>query len=190
MKASHIHGLFLSRFLKQNKFYQNIDEYVRIAFNLTETTTSDLNDVVGRDEEENEDFADMVDPDQQLEEETLPPREDLDREDLEERTFEQEGEEMNPFINDPSTTKKPFISWSYTWFRIAILILCLAVLLAVSLPFYEKRYKSYMRNKRGNTIHPTVIGLQADIESLKNKQRLLREDIRTLNYQMDDIENK
>lgn len=177
LKAFRLHPARKTTYFKLK---QNIDAYVATAFNLGTTTTTTITDY---DEAEDDDVTMVIEQETEEEPEQIPPIEELEQEAKE----AQQLVDTEDLFTENDFEPTPFLSWSHIWFQLAILLLLFALILRVALPFAERRYKKYMKNKSGNAIHPTVLGIKADIEGLKSEQRLLKEAVKSLNYDLDEL---
>ena len=86
-------------------------------------------------------------------------------------------------------------SWRRSWlFRFSLFFLSMAAFLYVVIPYYEKSYKEE-ETKHAATgdkgiILPEAMGLNSKVALLKNKNKVLLENIRSLHFELDELEDE
>lgn len=193
IQESYIQNFKLKHQTSFPKFEKNIDEYLTYLFELNPTTTEVIDNgmgdvVMGETESSNVDNIDAT--------VTLPPNEKPKEILPSPPTYVEEKpsikQPQKPIFDNysPFTTEdgEPVINLSSWIFRISLLCAALALLLYVLLPYYEKREKSKVK-KPGGEIHPTVLALEAELNMVRNNNRIMREKLRTLHLDLDDYED-
>lgn len=168
---------------------RNINDYLTTVFKITPTITRSI------DEDTDEPEAQQV-----------QTEEDTDTNPTDENSIkmpeEPEAEipvdyykDIEEYNDDNDMDWAKIFSWRRSWlFRFSLFFLSMAAFLYVVIPYYEKSYKEE-ETKHAVTgdkgiILPEAMGLNSKVALLKNKNKVLLENIKSLHFELDELEDE